>query len=213
LILLAAALLAAAALPRLAAAQEAPPRFELTPYAAYRIGGEFEDAATADGFDVREGNADGLVFNIRTDSVNAQWELLYAHQRSELQTRPTFAGAPTLAIDADYLQFGGTYLFDGTRVRPFIALTAGLVRFEPGRSGIEAENYLSGSFGGGVHLRADRRIGVRLEGRVYGSLIDDDGDLFCVSGGLLSPVSGCALAVDGDAFIQWEARAGVVFRF
>ena len=61
-----------------------------------------------------------------------------------------------------------------------------------------------------VQLRADRRIGVRLEARLFGSIIDDESALFCVS----SPaVSGCALSIEGDILYQFEARVGIVARF
>jgi hypothetical protein len=61
-----------------------------------------------------------------------------------------------------------------------------------------------------VHFRADRRIGVRLEGRVFGTIIDDDSSLFCV----VSPtVNSCAVRVEGDQLYQFEARVGVVGRF
>ena len=199
-------------MPLLAAAQERQPRFELTPYAAYRIGGEFHDSEDGTTFEIHEGDANGLIFNIRTAEGNTQWELLYAHQRTEVETRPAFAVNPLLSIDADYWQFGGTYEFDrpSPGVQPFVALTAGLTRFDPAASGIAAENYFSGSLGGGVQLRADRRIGVRLEGRAFATLVDSEGGLFCHSG---PQAAGCALAVDGDVLYQWEVKAGVVFRF
>ena len=117
--------------------------------------------------------------------MNTQWEVLYAHQPTVLETLPSFTGGPLLDIDVDYLQFGGTFLFDNdsdTTV-PFIAMTAGLARFEPGLSSIDAENYLSGSLGGGVHLRANRRVGVRLEARAFLTLVESDSTLFCVQPG------------------------------
>ena len=201
------------------AAQGSPSRFEITPYAAYRIGGEFEPQSDPDeadasgrGFEVHEGNAEGLILDIRTSAGDSQWEVLYAHQDTELETQPSFVGAPTLDIDVSHFQFGGTYLFEdfSAGVVPFIALTAGLARFEPELDGAEAENYFSWSFGGGVQLRAHRRIGVRLEARVFGSLIDDDSALFCVS----SPeVNSCAVVVEGDQLYQVEGRVGVVVRF
>jgi hypothetical protein len=201
------------------AAQGSPFRFEITPYAAYRIGGEFEpQSASLDldangrGFELHEGNAEGLILDIRTTAGDGQWEVLYAHQDTELETQTSFVGGPTLDIDVAHLQFGGTYLFEGDSdaVVPFIALTAGLARFEPRLDDAEAENYFSWSLGGGVQLRSDRRIGVRLEARVFGSLIDDDSALFCVS----SPeVNSCAIVVEGDQLYQIEARVGVVARF
>ena len=206
-------------LPVPAAAQDSPFRYELTPYAAYRIGGEFEPQSAAgdgarqsDGFEIREGNANGLILDIATLEGDAQWEVLYAHQDTTLETQPSFIGEPTMEVDVSYLQFGGTYLFQVATesTAPFIALTAGITRFEPGLDAAEAENYFSWSLGGGVQLRANRRVGVRLEARVFGSLIDDDSALFCVS----SPeLNSCALIVEGDSLYQFEARVGVVARF
>jgi hypothetical protein len=202
-----------------AAAQEVPFRFELTPYAAYRIGGEFEpeaepknDALETRPFELHDSNAEGLLLDIRTRDGNTQWEALYAHQSTELQTQPSFVGGPTLDIDITHYQFGGTLLFDdgSASTTPFIALTAGIARFDPGLEAAEAENYFSWSLGGGVQLLAERRVGVRLEARVFGSLIDDESALFCVA----SPaINACALAVEGDMLYQFEARVGLVARF
>lgn len=206
-----------------AAAQEGQFRFEITPYAAYRVGGEFEpqqaepkDATRS--FELQEGNAEGLVLDIRTGAGNelsggnGQWELLYAHQSTELETQPSFVGGPTLDLDVSHFQFGGAYLFydDSDTLVPFIAMTAGVARFEPRLDEADAEDFFSWSLGGGLHLRADKRIGVRLEARVFGTLIDDDSALFCV----VSPaVNSCAIAIEGDQLYQFEARIGVVGRF
>jgi hypothetical protein len=203
-----AALACAGALP--AAAQDEALRFELTPYAGYRLGGKFTAQDGGGSFELRESAAQGLIFDIRAKDVNTQWEVLYAHQQTEVETQPGFGGGPLLDLDADYYHFGGTYLFDGENVRPFIALTLGLARFEPAPSGLEAENYFSGSLAGGLQLRASQRIGVRLEGRVFGTLVNSDGALFCRTGGAINT---CALSINGDALFQWEARAGLVFRF
>jgi hypothetical protein len=204
---------------RPAAAQEPPSRFEITPYAAYRIGGELEpqaDSADLDAgtrsFELDEGNAEGLILDIRTNAGDGLWELLYANQSTELETQPSFVGGPTIDLDVSHLQFGGVYLFDdrSEAIAPFIAMTAGLARLEPALDAADAENYFSWSLGGGVQLRADRRIGVRLEARVFSTLIDDESALFCV----VSPtVNSCAVFVEGDQLYQFEARVGVVGRF
>jgi hypothetical protein len=195
--------------PSFAPAQE-PSRFELTPYAAFRFGGEFDEETGSRNFDLDEHAARGLIFNVRATAVSGFWEVFYAHQPTALETQPVFAGGPLLDIDVDYLHFGGVYLFDGEAARPFIGLTAGVTHFDPGLPGFNAETYASGSLGGGIQLRANERIGVRLEGRVFASLVDSDGELFCRSG---PQTNACALVVDGTALVQWEARAGVVFRF
>jgi hypothetical protein len=201
------------------AASSSLPRFEITPYGGYRFGGEFQarsddDPATPEvpDFELHEGNALGVIFNIRTQAVNTQWEILYGHQQTEVDTLPTFVGGPRLDLDVDYLQYGGSYLFDelSTRTVPFISMTAGIARFDPSGAGMDAETYFSGSLGGGVQLRADKRVGVRLEARGFASLIDSNSALFCQTG---PEANRCALSVSGTALYQFEARAGIVIRF
>jgi hypothetical protein len=201
-----------------AAAQERPFRFEITPYAAYRVGGEFEpqaepkDPVPPGGFELHEGDAEGLILDILTSAGNGQWEVLYAHQSTTLDTQGSFVGGPTLDLDVSHFQFGGVYLFDVDTegITPFIAMAGGVARYEPRLDEAEAENYFSWSLGGGVQLRANKRVGVRLEARAFSTLIDDDSSLFCV----VSPtVSSCAIAVEGDQLYQLEARVGFVARF
>jgi hypothetical protein len=194
-------------------AQELPgqhTRFELTAYGAYRVGGVFEQEDGDGEFELDEGGAEGLVFNFPAANVDTQWQALYAHQQTELETQPGFDPQQRLGIDIDYFQFGGTYLFEGDETRPFIALTAGVAHFGPTITDIESETYLSGSLGGGVQLLRSKRVGVRLEARVFATLVDSDGALFCRSG---PEGSACAITIAGTALFQWEASAGVVFRF
>jgi hypothetical protein len=194
-----------------AAAEDQPqPRFELTPYAGYRIGGEFEQQNGGGSFKLDEGSSEGLIFNIEARDVNTQWEVLYGHQSTKLATQLSFDPAARLGLDVEYFQFGGTYLFDGEDTRPFIALTAGVTHFSPTPPGVDSESYFSGSLAGGVQLRKTKRVGVRLEARVYATFVNTDGALFCHSG----PQGGvCAISIHGTALYQWEGSAGVVFRF
>ena len=193
-----------------AADDEAPPRFELTPFAGYRIGGEFEQQNGGGHYELDEGNSYGLIFNIEARDVNTQWEVLYGHQHTNVQTQLAFDPVSRLGLDVEYFQFGGTYLFDGDDTRPFVALTAGVTHFAPTRPSIDSESYLSLSFAGGVQLAKTKRFGARLEARLYTTFVNSDGALFCGSG----PQGGvCAIQIHGTALYQWEANAGVVFRF
>ena len=199
-----------------AAAQEPPLRYEITPYFAYRVGGEFEpqqaEPKAAGGFELHEGNAEGLIFDIRTSEGNSQWELLYAHQETELDTQPSLVGGPTLDLDVSHFQFGGTYLWrvESPGIAPFLSMTAGLAAHAPPLAGADAETYCSWALGGGVNLRPDKRIGVRLEARAYSTIVDDSSALFCAFTGT---VSSCAVFVEGDQLYQFEARVGLVARF
>lgn len=193
-----------------ALAEDQAQRFELTLHGGYRIGGEFDDEGEDDlAYEVEESNAQRVTLNVAA-SPATQWEVLFARQRTTLEADGLPGRDPGIDIDVEYLHFGGTYLLSGDDTRPFIVLTAGLARFDPRDSGIDAENYVSASIGGGLQLRTTKRLGLRLEARAFMTLVDDQSGLFCRSG----PEGGaCLLAVDGGAVVQWEAGAGIVYRF
>ena len=202
-------LLAVACCAQPAIAQESPYRFELSPFAGYRFGGEFEEEGVDRTFELDESNAYGIILNIR-EGANTQWEVLYARQSAAVMAEPPLGTEPVPDLDVEYLHFGGTYLGDGDSTRPFLAATIGLTRFDPEPSGSSAETYFSASIGGGVQLRATKTLGVRLEGRVVTTLVDSDSEIFCRTGGF---TNFCAVRVDGSTFTQFELRAALVFRF
>ena len=183
--------------------------FEITPFTAYRIGGQFDEKDGDGQFELNESDAQGIMLNIRANP-NGQYELLYARQDTEVDTQGLFATDPILDLDVEYFQFGGTYLFDGENIRPFVALTLGVTHFDPQPPEFDSESYFSASFGGGIQLNAAKRIGVRIEGRVFTTFIESDSDIFCSSVG---GAGTCLIQVDGTTLTQWEARAGLVFRF
>ena len=113
-------------------------------------------------------------------------------------------------MDVRYLHGGGTYLFEGDRVQPYIAATLGLSSFDPGPSDFDSESYFSFSIGAGLRFLPTERIGVRLEGRLFSSFVDTDSAVFCRTGG---DNNVCAIKVDGSLVNQWHAFAGVTFRF
>lgn len=195
---------------RSASADGRDPRFELTPYVGYRIGGEFQQQDGSAKYELDEGNSAGLIFNIAARDVNTQWQVLYGQQRTSLKTPLVFDPSARLGLDVEYFQFGGTYLFDGDDMRPFVALTAGVTHFGPTLPGVDSESFFSGSIGGGVQLLQTHRVGVRLEARVFATFVNTDGAIFCHSG---PQAGGCAISIHGTALYQFEASAGVVFRF
>lgn len=192
-----------------AAAQERL-NYELTPYAAYRIDGDFEDDETGEEYDLDDSDAFGIIFNMYA-KPQGQWEVLYAKQSTEVDTNGAIAGTPpSIDLDVEYLQIGGTYLFDGGRAQPFIALTLGVTHFDPQFADLDSENYFSASFGAGIKLNPEGRIGGRLEGRVYSTFLESNSDIFCSSN---FGAGQCLIQTSGTALRQWEARAGLVFRF
>ena len=192
-----------------AAAQEQEFRFELTPYLGYRLGGSFDEQDSDRRFDLEDSDAQGLMISGRVQP-HTQWEVLYGRQSTELDTEGLFVDDPLLDVDVEYIHFGGTYLFEGSNVRPFIALTVGVTQVDPAPGDFGSENFFSFSVGSGWQLNATKRLGVRLEARAFVTNVDSDSRIFCQSG---SGGGVCLINIDAESLTQWEARAGLVVRF
>jgi len=185
---------------------------EVTPFVGYRLGGEFESAEEGNdtAIDIDDASSFGLIVNWPSVE-NTEWEIYLGRQSTSLETQGLFVPPDTPPVDLDisYLQAGGTYWFDGERARPFIVATVGASRFEPDDSSFDSETFFAFGVGGGYKIAPTSRLGLRLEGRVFGSIVESDEAVFCRSGGA---ASGCLIAVSGSVVWQWEVMAGLVFR-
>ena len=185
------------------------PQYSLTPFGGYTFGGEFRDEEDTVSVDVDDAAHFGLIFNIR-ESANTQWEFFYARQSSEADTSEVSATEPLVDIDVQYLHLGGTYVADGNRARPFLAATVGGTRFDPGPLSFDSENFFSFGIGAGWQLQPTDRLGMRLEGRVLGTVLRSDTELFCQTG---PNQNVCAITSKGDIYWQFQTSLGLVFRF
>ena len=68
------------------------------------------------------------------------------------------------------------------------------------------ETKFSFSLGGGIKIPLTEHIGLRVEGRGFGTMFDENSSLFCVN-------NRCAVRVEGDVIWQFTGFAGVVFSF
>jgi opacity protein-like surface antigen len=187
---------------------------EITPFAGYVFGGTFEadeEASSANqDVDLEDAASYGLIVNWPAEP-NTEWEIYVSRQSTSLEAAGLFAPdeATSPDLDISFLQVGGTYLFEGDRARPYIVATVGASRFEPDDSAFDSETFFAFGIGGGVKLAPTSRFGLRLEGRVLGSVVNSDSAVFCRSG---PAANGCLVAATGSMVWQWEVLAGLVFR-
>ncbi len=199
-------LLLLAALPALAA--DKPKRFEITPFGGYRIGGSFEDDDTGEDYDIDDETAYGLIFNIR-DKAYTQWQFEWSRSETAVDVPVVNNGPDKIDLDIDYFQAGGTYLFDGKQVEPYMVATVGAAYLNPDDIG-DSETYFAFSIGGGWRFWPTQRFGLRLEGRVYGTIVDSDSDIFCQTG---PGENTCLVKSQGEVLWQWQMLLGGTFRF
>jgi opacity protein-like surface antigen len=202
-------LIAAAALLCLAspvrAAEQTPHTndFEFTPFIGYMAGGEFEDPADGSDRDLDADNNFGLIVNAAVDNWRA-YELLYTKQSTSVD------GTAPFDMDVEYLQIGGYVSYpDARRVVPYFGMTVGAARFSPDAAGLDDETKLAFSIAGGVRVPITDHFGVRFDVRAFVTVLDTDGDLFCVSDEGLT----CNIRAKSDTFLQYSANLGVTVGF
>jgi len=179
-------------------------RIEVTAFGGYRFGGEFYEIASGRPVDSDGAPSFGVVVNIPFPR-ETQIETLITHQQARF-TLPAAEGAAEtrFRVTVDHYQVGGLTELGSGRARSFLTGLLGLTRYE---SAGDHEVRFSGSVGGGVKLFPKPRVGVRLEGRVFATLVDADADaLVCGTGICLGSI---------DAWIVWQAEfvTGLVIRF
>lgn len=179
---------------------------EVTPILGYTFGGGLENTRTGDSLDLAEGESFGIVLGLHDKSrAGSVYELFYSHQETYIKgDGTTFSSDPRLALAIDYFHLGGTYGKEGEQFNPFVSGGLGVTHMSPERG--DSETRFSLSLGGGLKVPLTERIGLRFEGRGFGTLFNGSGSFFCVN-------SNCAIQVKGNMLWQFTAFTGVVFNF
>jgi opacity protein-like surface antigen len=203
-------LLLALATPALA--DDATRHVAITPFVGYRMGGSIqaEDDQQQD-VELDDAGSLGVIINIPAETIGAeahtQWELYYSRQSAGVDGAPDGL-PPGLEVDTSYVLAGGNYIAEGDVVQPFLAAGIGVARLSA--EGAGDDSVFAFGIGAGAMLFPESRVGLRLEGRVLGAVLDSDSSLFCASG---SAGATCAFRASGDVLWQWEVTAGAVVRF
>jgi opacity protein-like surface antigen len=186
------------------------PHAEITPYAGFRVGGQFdrENAEADRSVDVKDAASFGLDLGLYRDE-GSFYELLYSRQRASLDANDAVLG--DIDVRVEYLHFGGTLLFpqDAKWFVPYFSLTMGVTRFDAQRGDYDQETKFSASLGGGFRLPISDNVLATLGIRGYLTLMNSDAEFFCVSNGGAT----CLLRTSGSTFFQAEAQLGLTVRF
>jgi hypothetical protein len=182
---------------------------EVTPYLGYRFGGTFQSEDESTSYEMRDSSSFGLLLNFRHRG-NTQWEVLYSQQSSEALYSGPDGPDPVVDADIHVLQLGGTYRGEGEVARPYLAATIGGTHIRTSSAGSGSDTFFSGSIGVGMMFMPRSRVGIRVEARAYGTLVDSSSSLFCSTG---PDQNICAVRIDGKMLTQVETFAGITFRF
>jgi len=192
-----------------AAAQEL--NTELTVFGGYHFGGSINVLDSDATYEVQDSSSFGLIWNHR-HQANTQWEVYFSQQKTEVELSEPTIGDELVDVELYTLQLGGTYLWEGDAVRPYLVMTIGgtHIKSDPDNGESDSDTFFSGSIGLGFKMQPTERLGLRLEARAHGVLMRDSTKLFCQTG---PDANVCAVEIEGSMLGQFETFAGIVFRF
>lgn len=179
---------------------------EVAPFGGYRFGGGFYELVSGRSVDLDGAVSFGVVLDIpfRDD---LQIEGFFTHQEARFTLPASLDARRTRwRVTVDHLQAGGLRELGEGRARPFLTGTLGLTRYA---SGGDNEVRFSIAAGGGVKLFPLERLGLRLDGRVFATIVDADGDSLACAPGL----GICVGSIDAWVIWQTEFSAAAVVRF
>ncbi len=184
-------------------------KVELTPFVGYMFGGEVN--VWNGSMSVKDDMNYGLVLNF---VLNRQGELQASYTRmdTELVYDEWKVGKrPIYTTSVNVWQFGGQYRFNPTAtVRPFFSGTLGFTHYSVGDQldadapQMSSETFFSMVFGGGVKIFPSERIGIRLAGHLYSTILSSGSGFWCGTGG-------CGVGLSGWGFWQGDVQAGLTF--
>lgn len=182
-------------------------RFEITPFAGYRLQGDFDASSSNDAFgdlnvEVEEGGLFGVLLDI---PLNRNWSIELLANRQEtafiidegLFERETELGDVTLT----YAHAGLLFQWGYGQVNPFITGSIGLARIDPEFDELDADDRFSTSFGGGVKIFLADNVGLRLEARGFWTDLDTGFD------------DRLERYDEGDGLFQAEGSVGLIIAF
>jgi opacity protein-like surface antigen len=177
--------------------------YEITPLLGWRTSSSLEDVDTGETIDIKETSSFGIILSMK-QKRDTNYDFLFSRQDTELQSSAS-AGAPT-AVRFDYYHLGGTVYYDHDSLQPFISGGLGATHVSPANKNFSSETKFSLSIGGGLKFPLSQNIGLRLEARGYGTVVDGEGGILCANGA-------CIAKFTGSLFMQFEAIAGLSFAF
>ncbi len=187
----------------------APPevRLEITPFAGYQLGGEFDldpNTGTTEDLEIRDAGNYGFFVSALIGKKGAAVGALYVRQDTVLDSDP-LAGSGETDLRVEYYHLEGRYSFPKGTTHPFVSASVGVTRYEA--SGLDSDARLSGSIAGGVVLHPSKHFGIRFEGRYYGTLLEEDDVEICDENNV------CFTYEKSTVQSQYDVKGGIVITF
>ncbi|HEU4647801.1 MAG TPA: hypothetical protein VFS33_01980 [Gemmatimonadales bacterium] len=170
---------------------------ELTPFVAYRVGGEFS------GFSVKDNASYGGSIGYDIGGQGFGPEFLFSHQNSDIVTSPGGVFRANININQWVLQGFRSFGPSRGRAVPFGTIGVALTDLSASAGGGSSTRF-AGVAGLGAKVFANPSVGFRFDARAYFTFVNSSGGFYCGTGG------GCGVGYSGSVFFQMDLGGGVV---
>lgn len=178
--------------------------WEITPFASYRFGGDFDDEVNDFSLDLDDHSGLGAVLTWHFDK-GRQGELLFSHNNTTLQSDDPLIDIKS-DIEISYLHLGGNVKLNDGVVPFWLSGGIGMTYLSPDDNTLDDETQFSGNLGLNTRFELTKSLSLRIDGRIYGTFFDTDSAIFCNS-------DDCKIFVEGEVWVQSELSAGLTFKF
>jgi hypothetical protein len=178
-------------------------KYGITPMLGWRTSSSLEDTNTGESIDLKETSSYGIILSMK-QKRDSNYDFLFSRQDTELQ--PSTSTSTPTSLRFDYYHLGGTVFYEHDDLHPFVSGGLGVTHISPANDIFSSQTKFSLSIGGGLMFPLSQSIGLRLEARGYGTVVDSDGSILCANGA-------CVAKFKGSLFMQFEALAGLSFAF
>lgn len=185
-----------------------PIDYELTLFTGYRTSDAFEyevingEESTEHSVDVLDDASFGVVIAWEYD-FGRQGQILFSQSVSEFDKDILL---DNYELSISYLHFGGSVDVSEGRVPVLLSVGLGATHLKPDEEGMNSETKFSGHIGLGARFEVISDLSISLDARLYATVIDSGGSLFCSD-------QGCDIETTGNLWLQGELSAGLVFKF
>ncbi|WP_448548872.1 outer membrane beta-barrel protein [Thalassotalea fusca] len=177
--------------------------YEITPFAGYRFGGDFDVSINGDtsSLNLDDQSSYGVVFAWPFDQ-SRQGEILFSHNKTPFEKQ----AAIDTELSVSYLHLGGNVPLTTGDIPILLSGGIGATFFSPSNDTYDSETKLSGNLGLSTKVKLADNLNFVFGGRVYATLFNNEGEFLCNE-------SECSLSVTGDLWIQSEVYSGISFTF
>ena len=182
-------------------------KVEITPHIGYRFGGGMDDYLTGQTYDFNDSESYGVTFNYTLGLMgDTQLDFSWSRQDTDMDVFK-LGSYEDFDMTIDQWQVGGLKQWhEGETVRPFLLGSLGATHFSPEGSELSSVTRFAFALGGGVKILPGRHVGVRFQGKLYGTYGSG-------SAGALCGPPGCAFGFSGNFMWQAEFSVGLILGF